>query len=161
MSIPIPLSIHPACTTGPLDSPLICLLKGTINLSDGLWVSDVLKMIQSITLITLKSKAMSVSIRSTRLHSMFSMLYEIACVFRFWPHWLTSSWVLTIITIFDNNYDIIFRTQYYFLWACSLFRPHCSECPFPSPHLKGAGRSNSRLGLSAGFEGCTRHPLRA
>ena len=41
------------------------------------------------------------------------------------------------------------------------FRPHCSECPFPSPHLKGAGRSNSRLGLSAGFEGCTRHPLRA
>lgn len=43
----------------------------------------------------------------------------------------------------------------------AFFRPHCSECPFPSPHLKGAGRSNSRLGLSAGFEGCTRHPLRA
>ena len=31
----------------------------------------------------------------------------------------------------------------------AFFRPHCLERPFPSPHLKGAGRSNSRLRLSA------------
>ena len=32
----------------------------------------------------------------------------------------------------------------HFLSACSLMRPHCSECPFPSPRLKGAGHSTSR-----------------
>ena len=42
----------------------------------------------------------------------------------------------------------------YFLWAYSLLPPYCLECPFPSPHPKGAGSSNSRLGKSAGFEGC-------
>jgi len=27
------------------------------------------------------------------------------------------------------------------LWACSHSRPHCSGCPYPTPHLKGAGFS--------------------
>ena len=40
-----------------------------------------------------------------------------------------------------------------------ILRPHGFERPFPSPHLKVAGRSSSRLGLRAGFEGCTRHRL--
>ncbi len=29
--------------------------------------------------------------------------------------------------------------KYHLSCACSLMRPHCSGCPFPSPHLKGAG----------------------
>ena len=48
-----------------------------------------------------------------------------------------------------------------FLVGMQPLQLHCLECPFRSPHIKGAGCSNSRLGLSAGFEGCTRHPLRA
>ncbi len=28
--------------------------------------------------------------------------------------------------------------------ACSLFRPHCSGCPFPSPHLKVMGSATQR-----------------
>ena len=35
-------------------------------------------------------------------------------------------------------------SQAFVLWACILFKhPHCLECPFSSPHLKSAGRSNS------------------
>ena len=38
------------------------------------------------------------------------------------------------------------------------FRPHCSGCPFPSPHLKGAGIGNSGTSPRPRFEGCTRQP---
>ncbi len=44
-----------------------------------------------------------------------------------------------------------------FSWACSHSRPHCSGCPFSSPHLKGARLRNSGPGLSARFECCARH----
>ena len=51
------------------------------------------------------------------------------------------------------------HTSTHLSWACSpFFRPRRSECPFPSPHLKGAGRSNSRLGLSGHAAPCCSAP---
>ena len=65
------------------------------------------------------------------------------------------AWARLVVSILKGDMALIS------CGGAAFFLPHCSERPFPSPHLKSAGRSNSRLGLSAGFEGCTRHPLRA
>ncbi len=42
--------------------------------------------------------------------------------------------------------------------ACSLVRPRCSGCPFPSPHRKGAGIGDSGTSPRPRFEGCARQP---
>ncbi len=65
-----------------------------------------------------------------------------------------SSYLVIILLSF-----VFLSADFLFSWACSHLRPHCSGCPFPSPHLKGAGIRDSRPGLSARFECCSRqHP---
>ena len=51
------------------------------------------------------------------------------------------------------------RRQVLFLVSVQPFATTLLECPFSFPLLQGTGRSSSRLGLSAGFQGCKRHPI--
>ena len=48
-----------------------------------------------------------------------------------------------------------------FLWACSLFSTTLFGVPFPLPTPQGRRAQQLKTRPESGFEGCTRHPLRA
>jgi hypothetical protein len=55
--------------------------------------------------------------------------------------------------------DAALSFRFVFSCACSLVRPHCSGCPFPSPHLKALGSATQGQARDRELsEGCARQP---